>query len=237
MARMLADDPSTNLSIAGFLIIDSPYHIPRSELTIATCKSKVDDIPDLVQRAFDNCDRMLQHWSLPCWDGPACKGNDVEARVGGKNFALPLGRVLHKPVNDSWRPIKTQLYQHQDSGNEPATPPPAVMVRCTRPAAKEEGAGESEPCLIDLHREKTLLGWEGNYSDFIKAVMDVDADHYTVFDKFDQVKVCFAPFPAQQNFGLTPWQMKALTAQLNEGLEILDSLGRPAKQKPSLGIF
>lgn len=44
MARILAEDPSKNLSIAGFLIIDSPYHIARSKLTMKTTKSKLDGI-------------------------------------------------------------------------------------------------------------------------------------------------------------------------------------------------
>ncbi|POR34498.1 Uncharacterized protein TPAR_05300 [Tolypocladium paradoxum] len=217
MARMLADNPASNISIAGFLIIDSPYHIARSKLTVTTTDPQFDGLPDLVQKAFDNCDIMLEHWDLPSWDGPACGGKDVKIGVAGRSFALEPGSVLYKQVDGAWKPITTRMYKHEKTVDEPREPPPGVMVRCTRPTEKPEGA--SDPCLIDLYRDETLLGWEGNHADFIKAVIDVDADHYSVFDKYDQPK------------------MKSLTAQLNEGLEILDSLAGPTKQKPPLDFF
>lgn len=187
MARMLADDRSSNLSIAGLLIIDSPYHIARSKLTVPTTDTQIDGLPDLVQKAFDNCDIMLEHWDLPSWDGPACGGKDVKVGVAGRSFTLKPGSVLYKPVDGAWKPITTRTYNHETAVDEPKAPPPGVMVRCTRPIEKPEGA--RDPCLIDLYRDETLLGWEGNHADFIKAVIDVDADHYNVFDKYDQSKV------------------------------------------------
>ncbi|KYK58089.1 Esterase-like protein [Drechmeria coniospora] len=189
MARMLAEDDSTNLTIAGFLIIDSPYHIARSKLTMATSECEIVGIPDLVAKSFDNCDLMLKHWDLPSWDAPACNGDEVKVRVAGRSFTIPPRGLLHKPLDESWRLVETRQAPSKDPVVGSVAPPPAVMVRCTRPAEKKKGENECDPCLIDIFRHKTLLGWEENYPHFIKAVVDVDANHYSVFDKFDQPKV------------------------------------------------
>ena len=191
MARMLAEDPSSKLSIAGFLIIDSPHHIARSKLAVPTSDTELVGIPDLVQKSFDNCDIMLEHWDLPSWDGPACGGREVTIGVAGSRFALEPGSVLYKPVDGVWKPIPVREYKHEHPVDEPRAPPPGVMIRCTRPTEKPKGA--TDVCLIDLHRHETLLGWEGRHADFIKAVIDVDADHYNVFDKYDQIKVRIKP--------------------------------------------
>jgi hypothetical protein len=61
------------------------------------------------------------------------------------------------------------------------------MVRCVQPTPTAEGS--SSLCLIDMFRDEMLLGWEGNYSDFIKVVIDVDSDHYNVFSIYDDAKV------------------------------------------------
>ncbi|KAM4054542.1 thioesterase domain-containing protein [Hirsutella rhossiliensis] len=195
MAHMLAHDPSTNISIAGILSIDSPYHIASSKLTAPTSEAKIEDITDLVQKSFENCDVMLREWDLPSWQGPSGGGREVEVRVAGQSFTLQPGRLLYKPLGEDWKPI--------------IGPPPGVMIRCTRPAEKVAGSGP-EPASIDRYRNETLLGWEGNYADFIRAVIDVDDDHYKIFDKYDEDKI--------QN----------LTSQVNAGLEILDSLSRPS---------
>lgn len=67
------------------------------------------------------------------------------------------------------------------------TPPPAVLIRCTQPVSNKTEETD-DPCRVDIHRHETLLGWEGTHPDF-KAVIDFDADHYNMFDKFDNVKV------------------------------------------------
>ncbi|KAG6011488.1 hypothetical protein E4U41_005497, partial [Claviceps citrina] len=53
-----------------------------------------------------------------------------------------------------------------------------------------------------------LLGWQGRYPDFIKAVIDVDADHYGLFDRTDVER------------------MADVTARVGWGLEVLDGLDR-----------
>ncbi|UNI25041.1 hypothetical protein JDV02_010749 [Purpureocillium takamizusanense] len=214
MARMLADDPSTDLSIAGFLIIDSPYHLARAKIPTQTTKSKIDGIPPLVQKAFDNCDAMLQHWDLPSWDAPSDTDAETELRVAGRSFTLQRGSVLYKAVDEDWKPLSVRRLEHYEKAAEDkpvAAPPPGVMIRCTRHTQKADEAQPGTP-LIDVFRDEKLLGWEGNHADFIKAVIDVDADHYGVFDKDDQPK------------------MDNLTFQVNSGLEILDSLAKRSKK-------
>ncbi|KAJ6444872.1 Amt4 [Purpureocillium lavendulum] len=218
IARMLAEDPSKKLSVAGFLIIDSPYHIARAKLTQKTTRSKIDGIPPLVQKAFDNCDVMLRHWDLPSWDGPSDGGKETKLRAGGRGFTLQPGTVLHKPLNEAWKEVGVKQYQHESTVDKPIAPPPGVMIRCTRHTQKAEGAGP-EPALIDIFRDETLLGWEGNHADFLKAVIDVDADHYGIFDRDDQSK------------------MEALTSQVNAGLEILDSITGPCQTKSTFAFF
>lgn len=66
-------------------------------------------------------------------------------------------------------------------------PPPAVLIRCTRPA--DVVGVEAKPCLIDIFRQDRLLGWEEGYPQFIKAVLDMDDTHYSLFDKHDFRKV------------------------------------------------
>ncbi|PNY24615.1 Uncharacterized protein TCAP_05446 [Tolypocladium capitatum] len=221
MARMLADDPSINLSIAGCLMIDSPYHVALSKWTVPATNPPRDGLPDLVLKSFDLSSAMLQHWDLPSWDGPACGGQDVEVGVAGRSFTLAPGTVLYKPLGGAWKPITARVYRHEETVDEPRAPPPAVVVRCTRSTPTPEGV--SGRCRVDFYRDETLLGWEGNHADFVKAVFDIDDDHISVFDTYDRPK------------------MNVLTAQLNEclevldGLRILDGLGSPSKQKPPPG--
>lgn len=188
MARMLARDAAAAVSIAGFLFIDSPYHDASLKRTAKTSEPRIEGINDLVQKSLDNCDVMLKYWELPTWEGPSGRGEKREVRVAGQRFPLLPGSVLYKPLSEGWKCIKTRQYQHDESVDEPVTPPPGVLIRCTRPAETVEGSG-LEPTSIDLHRNETLLGWEGSYPDFLVAVFDVDTDHYKVFGQFDEEKV------------------------------------------------
>lgn len=196
MARMLAGDPEAKISVAGLLIIDSPRHIARSKITTKISKPSWTGIPALVQKSFENCDIMLKHWDLPAWECAVSGGKEAKFTVQGNEYAVGRSSVLHKPINGNWKPEEVRAYEvektnHDEQANRPdgvAGPPPAVLVRCTRPAKKAPDAGE-EPCLVDLWRDELLLGWEGKYPDFIKAVIDVDTDHYSIFNREDLDKV------------------------------------------------
>lgn len=188
MARMLAQDWSTGITVAGLLLIDSPYHIPWAE------KGDSDDhdgpseplmvnLPPLVQKAFDHCEVMLKPWTVPSWDSPAFNGEDVQLTTGGESFRVKGGTILYKPFMGSWatidRPVKPANHQTADT----CTPPPAVMLRCTR--RKEVADGTTKPYRIDTFRDDPLLGWEQRYPSFIKAVLELDSDHYGIFNKYN----------------------------------------------------
>lgn len=229
---MLADDPKARVSVVGQLIIDSPHHIPRSRLKTDTVDPELKGMPGLVQKAFDNCDIMLEDWELPNWDAPSggAKLSQVSVR-GGKVFDVRPGKALYKPLVGDWRAIDHRIHQH----GEPArlgklvAPPPAVMVRCVKPVPKT--LQSEKPALIDLHRKDTLLGWQGSYPDFIKATIDVDADHYNVFDRTDGAKVRREAPACERMYLANKGQIKNMTVQMNEGLDILESLNKP-KPKP-----
>lgn len=188
MARILADTPSVGIVIAGFLIIDSPYHIAESKLSVATSKCKLDGIPDLVLKSLDNCSDMLKDWDLPEWDGSLDCGEKIKVRADGQTFTLQSGVVLYKPLKESWKLIDTRTYHHTTAQKHAVLLPLGVMIRCTRPMEREERSGP-EPVLIDIYRDQTLLGWEGTYPDFLKAIIDVDDDHYGIFTAGDNQKV------------------------------------------------
>lgn len=140
-----------------------------------------------VTKAF-NTEDILEDWELPQWDLPACKGNKVHIQVSNTNFTLESGTILHKPLNESWKITPIRKSQNQETHNKAVAPPPCAMLRCIRrvPVREEE---HCEPCFIDKFRDETLLGWETNHVDFIKAIIDVDSNHYSVFNIYDDAKV------------------------------------------------
>lgn len=184
---MVADNPDSKFSIAGMLIIDSPKHVPRSQVRKSTVEPELSKFPELVQKCFDNCDVMLEDWELPKWDAPA--GGNKEARIttSGRSFNIQPNEFVYKPLDGDWRVESFGRHDHQEVSENPKAPPPAVLIRCVQHVKK---ATESEdPALIDLWREEVLLGWESNYPDFIKATIDVDADHYSIFERTQMAKV------------------------------------------------
>jgi pimeloyl-ACP methyl ester carboxylesterase len=218
MSRMLADDPAARIQVVGMLIVDSPHHIPRHQIKDATVDPDLKGLPDLVQKAFDNCDVMLEHWPLPSWDAPAGSAKMSQVSIKGRIFDLRPDKALYKPIGADWKTIDHRIYQHDGEPKASVTgklvaPPPAVLIRCVD-HVQEPAEGE-KPTMIDLHRKETMLGWEGRYPDFIQAVIDTGSNHYNVFERTDSAKI------------------KTITAQMNEGLEILDSLAKPKpKAKP-----
>jgi hypothetical protein len=181
LARFFADDPSLGITVLGQLIVDSPRHIPRSQLRGSTVEPELAGLPDLVRKSFDNCDAMLEHWQLPAWDAPTRGGTPISVATGGAAYTIRPGTVLRRPVGGSWAPHAVKRHDFEGTPAAPKAPPPAVMVRCTLPAQRAKAAqGSRDPCTIDLFRDEPLLGWEAAYPDFIVATIDVEADHYSV---------------------------------------------------------
>lgn len=193
IARMLADDPAAKISVVGMLIIDSPHHIPRQTLLEDMAQPAVQNMPDLILMSFANCDAMLQDWHLPSWAPAQSKTANIS--VSGQTFALESTKILYKPFQGEWEKRTTELSMQENDevvispGAKPdKAAPPAVMLRCIDPTPK--AFDDSQPCLVDMHRDKLLLGWEENYPEYIRAVIDVAGHHYSVFDKYDPTKVC-----------------------------------------------
>nr|POF23958.1 orsellinic acid synthase [Quercus suber] len=204
MARMLRDAPSNRFSVVGLVLIDSPYHVPWSTLPPDTADLVIGDVPPLVQKSFDLCDDMLEFWELPAWDGPAGAGRTVHLTADGQEFAINSGQVLYKPVAEGYR-------VRESPGSPPATParqlilpPPGILIRCTTPTPRKDPSDDSS--VVDMHRADPMLGWAATHPAFIKAVFDTDAHHFNIFD--------FA-------------KTTAVSAQLNQGLSMLDSLLMP----------
>ncbi|KAK5988949.1 putative thioesterase TR09 [Cladobotryum mycophilum] len=214
VANMLAKDPDAKIKIAGIIMMDTPYHVPRAQLTDAVDDPEIPGIPEQVQKAFDRCDEMLEHWEVPKYDAPACDGKTVFFGVGGRRYTVTPGHTLYKPVGGTWRPIDTTPYKPTEAVDKPISPPPTVLIKCVK--SMPLPAGREENFLIDKYRDERLLGWEDKYPDFIKAVIDFDSDHYNMFDKDNNDS------------------MKKLTGNLTEALEILGSIGG-AGRAPAAG--
>lgn len=187
MANILARKESPSFTIAGLLIIDSPFPTQATDETIkamdldsdALPSSLLNNWPELVRKSFEQCSLMLETWQPPSWDGSVCGGKNLHVDIGGAIWDLKVDSVLHKPVGGTWKIVKTKTQEQSTSTAPLVTPPPAVMMRCT----------QATPAVFDPHRNETLLGWEENYPSFIKAVIDTDAEHFTLFDKGDRAKV------------------------------------------------
>lgn len=187
---MLADDSTSKLSVAGLLIVDSPYHIPWSQQPQTNQEFDMSGMPELVRKSFDNCDEMLDKWELPSWSDSVGAGQPLRVRSMGQSYTLDETHVLHKPIDGQRRIIETSrarsydndsISSSSDSYSEPVAPPPAVLVRCIK-ETPTKGPAESIPYHLDLFRDDPLLGWADNYPPFIKAVFDTNSHHFDVFD-------------------------------------------------------
>ncbi|KAH7042807.1 esterase-like protein [Macrophomina phaseolina] len=199
MARMLAAKPSSSrISVAGLLIIDSPFHIPWSAFPAPVSAASLPGLPDLVRKSLDNCDGLLASWQLPEWDGDAGRGRELRCAAAA---TIPPVSVLYTPLRRERTLVAVQPFP---AGAAPlrqdgVAPPPGVLLRCVERVPSEEPRGP--PCRVDYFRDELVLGWDGRHPEFIKAVFDVDSHHYNIFD-FKKVK--------------------QVTAQLNEALTILE---------------
>ncbi|KAK3328122.1 Alpha/Beta hydrolase protein [Cercophora scortea] len=208
IARVLAADPSSTIKVTGLLLIDSPYLLPGYKLPPGVPPPDLVGIPDLVLTSLANCEAMLETWELPTWDGATFEGRHVRFTARGRSFNVAPGNVLYKPLEGDWKTVavKDQQVQqdnrcHQGSSG-PVQLPLAVMLRSIeRAPVKGDDAGK--PCRVDMFRDEPLLGWDTRYPFFIKAVIEAKSHHYDMFNGNN---------------------IKQLTAQINEALEILGTL-------------
>jgi hypothetical protein len=185
---MLAESKVNTFSVAGIVMIDSPYHVPFCNLKIND--PSFDHLPKLIQAQFKNCDEYLDTWQLPSWTAPAKGGKALTFAVNGKVHTLQPNQVLHYPLQGDLRVKDIKQFEHSEedkAAETPVAPPPGIMLRAMSRSEKREGV--EEECTIDMFRDEELLGYEGRYPDFIKATFDVDSAHFDLFDKSDGKKV------------------------------------------------
>lgn len=197
VARFLAEDPEATIKVLGIVMMDAPHHIPRNLVEGSIDDPVIPNIPKLVQKCFDRCDEMLDNWEVPKWDGPTCDGKIVFFGVGGRRYSVSPGRVLYKPFEGTWSQVEVPQYDQPSEESQPdegsqaqktsIASPPTVLIRATQPMSLPEG--RTEPYLIDKHRSDRTLGWSGKYPDFIKAVLDVNSNHYDMFLNTNQAQV------------------------------------------------
>lgn len=196
MARMLAVDPGANIIVKGMLLIDSPFHIAWKSIAIETSKPALPSLPELVQKSFDNCEGLLNTWQLPAWNDVAFRGRLSRMKIDGQDFNVLPGHVLYKPLHgDADVTEATLCIQPAAIANDIASdstaiiPPTSVLLRCVEPVSSIDS---TKPARVDIFRDKMALGWNEYYPEFIKAVIDVDAHHYNLFEykRDDFSKVC-----------------------------------------------
>lgn len=181
MARFLANDKSSNIHIKGMILIDSPFHVPWKESASEVSKAVLPKLPALVQKSFDNCKDLLSEWRLPDWSQQG-----LSEYAPGQTFLVPPHRILYQPLHGGVAVMPTVPFQPAEKNDDrvivedvSAFPPIAVLLRCTHPVPS---ADSGKPARVDLFRDKLVLGWDEHYPEFIKAVIDVDAHHYNLFE-------------------------------------------------------
>jgi hypothetical protein len=185
---MVADDPTALFTVAGTILIDSPYHVPQSRLDTVV-DPDLGDLPPLVKACFDQCNDYLDVWELPTFDAPTKGGKLVTAWAGGRSHNVAPNQVLHLPLDGKWttRAVQNHEFPAKEDGKKKLEPPPGVMLRALGKARRPAGA--ETDCTIDMFRDEPLLGWEARYADFIKATIDIDSAHFDMFEKNNDKRV------------------------------------------------
>lgn len=179
MALMLAAGTSS-ISAAALLLIDSPYPFSQShkdptlsntighDLRPAPLNDLLNDMPDLARKSVARCDIMMRDWTPPTWQRESSENSQ---RLSDQH--------------------NCNIENREPTSELSCAPPPAVLVRCKEYVTNQEGS--SDLCMVDLHRHERFLGWEASHVGFIKAVVEVEANHYNIFDVNDSVKVRVLP--------------------------------------------
>lgn len=189
MARKLAQDPSPNITVDGFLMVDTPFHIPWNRLPTSLTEVVLDQSPEMVQKCYANLAPMLAAWELPQWEYAAGSSGPVRFDVGDISHDLPAHQMLYKALgDDKWQSLSAKLFANTENSawsHASAALPPAVLVRCARAVPKRKQ--EDGISRLDIFRHEVSLGWDGRYPNFIRAVIDTEAHH---LDVFKLSKVC-----------------------------------------------
>ncbi|RYO80559.1 hypothetical protein DL764_009886 [Monosporascus ibericus] len=227
IARLIADDPCSPISVAGCLLVDTPYHIPLAQFPEECVEPDQSDLPRLTQKSLDRCDDLLDAWELPTWDSAPCGTRVLHCPQLGARYpsSIPPGHFVRESIHgeitvqevapeypsrdlspsDNPTPLLVPRGEYRYCEKHAAELAPAGLIRCVRRCINRDYRGCG--ALVDYFREDPLLGWAtGGYPEFIKLVIDLDAHHY---DMFALARV------------------DATTSAIKQGLDALDSFMLP----------
>lgn len=203
MARILAAGTGS-ISAAALLLIDSPYPFSqgRKDPTLsnaigydvrpAALNDLLNDMPDLARKSVARCDIMMRDWTPPTWQ-----------RESSENSQQLADPSTHERAEGQ----QATCVEHSCNmeNRELTSAPPAILVRCKEYVTSQEES--SDLCMVDLHRHERFLGWEASHVGFIKAVVEVDANHYNIFDVNDSIKVSVLPFVSSITYLPRRWNV------------------------------
>lgn len=205
MAHLLAHDEAyenEKIFVAGLLLIDSPFQIPWCKWN-AVSEPLLPGLPALVRNCLDGCADLLDTWELPSWGSTAWKGRETEFVFNHKKFKIPPRHVYHKPLHGIGLVVSVaqspeMIISDQNAADKDSqtsyppppslSPPTSVLLRCTEKVPSKESNGHA--VRVDRFRDTTMLNWDTNYPEFIKAVIDVESHHYNIFD-LKKVRILF----------------------------------------------
>jgi len=185
-------------AVASFQL---PDNVPEG---IRRCMSQTQDLIQSWQ---------LPTWQRPPLDEQRPPQRVVYTGFARRPTIIPPGHVYYQPVTGSGTMVR--LDEDSDSTpyltegiakcNEtksprdpasskgtgmttPIGPPTAILIRCTElvPVAPPDSEHATRRVRIDLQRDSRSLGWHLHRPEFVAGVVDVEANHYNMFD-FEKV--------------------------------------------------
>jgi hypothetical protein len=156
---------------------------------------------------------QLPTWQPPPLDEQPQPQRVVYTGFARRPTVIPPGHVYYQPLTGSGTVIRlnedsdstayltegiSQCSKAKSSGEStsqndtemttPIGPPTAVLIRCTElvPVPPSRSEDPTRRVRIDLQRDSRSLGWHLHQPEFVAAVVDVEANHYNMFE-FEKV--------------------------------------------------
>jgi hypothetical protein len=171
----LLRDQNTTLTVAGILMIDSPYtqerRLHRHEFVAfapAFLATTPPEVRRRIERRMDECHALLDGWDVPAWGA-------VSARPRAC-FYQPL-----KGPAETISLVAAAGAGEERSADDGDSAPPAVLLRAVERVPLPKGHTD-ELVDVDLNWDSKTLGWEKYPYGFLKAVYDVSGHQFDVFD-------------------------------------------------------
>jgi hypothetical protein len=185
----------------------APFRLPNNVRLPEGIRRCMDQTRDLIQSW------QLPTWQPPPLDEQRQPQRVVYTGFARRPIVISPGHVYYQPLTGSGTVIR--LDEDSDSapyltegisklnkakspggpaspnGTEmttPIGPPTAILIRCTElvPGPPSSSEDPTRRVRIDLLRDSRSLGWHLHQPEFVAAVVDVEANHYNMFD-FEKV--------------------------------------------------